>query len=907
MKFNYIPLNQDILQAALAEIYNEKCLLLFPTRKSKLEAQKLYQPIWDFCEHQFLTMDEWKEEIFHSKLPILKEEKRTLMFYKALSKDNKDFFRIKTYFQSIELANNFFNFWEEIAEEMISEDDIEEVFFSKNTANDWQFNTFQQLLQTKKHYYELLCKEQFSDTIFLREINNLQFDLNFDKIVVVNQFYFTKLEKNILHEFDEKVLIYLQVPHEFYNEEELTFKENFDAGILQSVLKQKVKVITSSEQSQMIGNLLSTIDLQKKNTVIDFKFNSRSYASLLSRNHYSIPNNLPFSGTGLFRFFQTLQELLHSIVWEGTPFLLSLQELLNAAISDDFLEVFENDKTKREQIRTFLFKCIDNDIQYLDLEYFTKYGKDLRDVFEKIFNLLIELRKIDSITALINFIENHINIETLTKNENAKTDILKVFYELLSDFASIEQIELIASWNYIFPSNISANLWHLFLDYMKPKQIKFTLENQSNNRVKITSLQDTRNLHFKNVYVLNAIEGILPAAKHTQFLFSENQRKKLSLKTYEDIKLRDKYYFYRLLATSNNVTVFTRNNLEENIELSSFIEELKLHDLIEEVELPQTDLHQQVFTAILKDNDYPLPNQNKISDGFFSIPFDKNDLKNNELNLSFYKWEKLKKDPFEFYLEFIANLKKRDPALSQDFSNKLIGTISHSVFTMIWERLIEVYHGNKLHHNFVFNTKQYVDQTIEHFIKYKMKYISPHNYSENYFQNIFIPILKDGIANFFYRLHNDLKFTDEHITVFPETGRTEQKKFFQLDEIEVSLRGRADLRIHSAENIPHIFDYKTGSMNSGKVKRYNEQLQFYEFISYLIDSPEIEQKIQSHLFFVEQKKMTDISKRIDLKDAINESLQNIINNGFILADKKGTYEDIEITRRGLKMKTEKET
>jgi len=442
---------------------------------------------------------------------------------------------------------------------------------------------------------------------------------------------------------------------------------------------------------------------------------------------------------------------------------------------------------------------------------------------------------------------------------------------------------------------------------MNPKQIKYSLENQSDNRVQITSLQDTRNLNFKNVYILNAIEGILPATKHTQFLFSENQRKKLSLKTYEDIKLRDKYYFYRLLATSGDVTVFTRTNLEENIEISSFIEELKLFDLIEEVELPQTDLYQQVFTAILKNNDHPLPNQNEISDDFFSIPFDKVDLKNNELNLSFYKWEKLKKDPFEFYLEFIANLRKRNPVLSQDFSNKLIGTISHSVFTKIWERLIEVYHGNKLHHNFVFNTKQYVNQAIEHFTKYKMKYISPHNYSENYFRNIFIPILKDGIANFFYRLHNDLKFTDEHITVFPETGRTEQKKFFQLDEIEVSLRGRPDLRIHSADNIPHIFDYKTGSKNASKIKHYNEQLQFYEFISYLIDSPEIEQKIQSHLFFVEQKIMTELTKRINLKDTIKEVLQNIIENGFALADKKDTYEDIEITRRDLKMKTEVHT
>ena len=904
MIIKYIPLNQNILNTALKELDSDKCLILFPTRKSKREAQKLFQPNWNFSEHKFLTMDEWKEEIFYSKLPILKEEKRTLMFYRSLTNENKEFFRIKTYFQSIELANNFFNFWEELNEEMILEENILDVLFSKHTANNWQLNTFQQLLKIKQQYFELLCKEQFSDTIFLREINDLQFDFNYDKIIVVNQFYFTGLEKKILHKFDDKVLICVQIPPKFYNEEELSFKDDLDASVLQSVLKQKVKVITSAEQFQMISNLFSAIDLQQENTIIDFRFSSRSYASFLSREHYSISNTIPFSGTSLFRFFQTLQDIFHSIVWEGTPFLLSLQELLNAALTDDFLEIFEKDKTKCELIRTFLFNCIDNDIQYLDIEYFSNRNIEFKPVFEKIFNLIIKLKEVNSIADIVYFIENQINVEKLTEKANSKTDILKVFYELLSDFASIEQIGLIVNWIDIFSRNVSSNLWQLFLDYMKSKQIKFSLDNPSDNRVQITSLQDTRNLHFENIYVLNAIEGVLPAAKHTQFLFSENQRKKLSLKTYEDIKLRDKYYLYRLLATSYKVNVFTRSNLEENIEMSSFIEELKLFDLIDEVDLSRNELYQQFFTAILINNDHPLPDQNKIINDFFSIPFDKTDLKNNELNLSFYKWEKLKKDPFAFYLEFIADLKKRDPILSQDFSNKLIGTISHSVFTMIWERLIEVYHGNKLHHNFVFNTKQYVDQAIEHFIKYKIKYISPHNYSENYFRHIFIPILKDGIANFFYRLHNDLKFSDESITVFPETGKTEQKKFFQLDDGEVSLRGRADLRIHSADDIPHIFDYKTGSMNAGKIKRYNEQLQFYEFICYLIDSPEIEQKIQSHLFFVEQKIMTDISKRIDLKDAMKEALQNIIDNGFSLADKKDTYEDIEITRRDLKMKTE---
>ncbi|MCD4795761.1 MAG: PD-(D/E)XK nuclease family protein, partial [Candidatus Cloacimonetes bacterium] len=291
---------------------------------------------------------------------------------------------------------------------------------------------------------------------------------------------------------------------------------------------------------------------------------------------------------------------------------------------------------------------------------------------------------------------------------------------------------------------------------------------------------------------------------------------------------------------------------------------------------------------------------------FFTIPHEQSDFPDKTLALSFYKWDKLKKNPFEYYIEYIAGFKARNPQIMNDFSSKLIGTISHSIFALIWNRLIEVYHGNTIHHNFMYNTKNYIEQSIEHFLKYnkKLKYLSPHNYSENYFRNIFIPILKDGIANFFYRLHNDLQLTDKNISVFPETGKVTQKKFFDLDEIEISLRGRPDLRIHTADDELYIFDYKTGSSNNKKIKKYNEQLQFYESINYLIESPELENKLNSYLFFIEEKKLSILTKPIDLKEAITEVVQSILENGFYLAGSKDEYEDIEITRRDLKMKLE---
>ncbi|MCK4655024.1 MAG: PD-(D/E)XK nuclease family protein, partial [Candidatus Cloacimonetes bacterium] len=139
---------------------------------------------------------------------------------------------------------------------------------------------------------------------------------------------------------------------------------------------------------------------------------------------------------------------------------------------------------------------------------------------------------------------------------------------------------------------------------------------------------------------------------------------------------------------------------------------------------------------------------------------------------------------------------------------------------------------------------------------------------------------------------------------FPETGKVTQKKFFDLNEIVISLRGRPDLRIHTADDELYIFDYKTGSSNNRKIRKYNEQLQLYELINYLIESPELVNKLNSYLFFIEEKNLSNLTKRIDLKEAIIEVVQNVLESGFSLAKSKDEYEDIEITRRDLKMKLE---
>ena len=148
----FIPFDQNVLEVALSEISEENTLLLFPTRRSKQKAQKLYQQNWDFTEHKFLTMDEWKESLSASDKPILKEEKRTLALYLSLSDDVKRFFKINTYHQSIAFTQNIFKFWEEITEELVADENIIEILSQKQTAGNWQLETFEFLKTIKENY-----------------------------------------------------------------------------------------------------------------------------------------------------------------------------------------------------------------------------------------------------------------------------------------------------------------------------------------------------------------------------------------------------------------------------------------------------------------------------------------------------------------------------------------------------------------------------------------------------------------------------------------------------------------------------------------------------------------------------------------------------------------------------------
>lgn len=83
---------------------------------------------------------------------------------------------------------------------------------------------------------------------------------------------------------------------------------------------------------------------------------------------------------------------------------------------------------------------------------------------------------------------------------------------------------------------------------------------------------ETRNLTFERVFVMDAVEGILPQAGSKNSLLPLSVRRALGLSTYREEEAMEKYYFSLLAAGARELTVFFMDNGEK--EKSRFVEQL---------------------------------------------------------------------------------------------------------------------------------------------------------------------------------------------------------------------------------------------------------------------------------------------------------------------------------------------
>lgn len=849
MNFRFLNFKQDIIQEAI-NLLIEKTILVFPTEKNKKLAIKKFQNTWNFADHKFYSMDEFKRKCFLPDLPLVSDLKQNMAFYNCLSNSDKQYFRINNYFDSINIASQFFNFWQELSDEMIADIDIRKLGYETNIPEEvisWQEKMYHKFVQIRKKYQREINSKNYTDRMFVyvKEKLNADFTNSFNRIVFVNQFYYSALEKEIIRYLNKNidlVMVYQTSP-EMVDQEELKVNNFF----LKDMLKEKhaTEAIECYQSQNQFLQLVAGFDLidQKQNLrkIVDSEFYQGLNKEIVSEEYFDISKQVSIETAAIYKFISSWKILITEIEKDK----INIQLLYSLLTTDVFKDYYE---ITLEQ-RTIIERLIDKGVRYIKIERLNNKRLALD------FNLIKMCRDYKSFKKFINTIDiNLLRDKYLNRVAEGYFDALLELDETSSESFFSDDIKTPSAYLDLLLISLSKRVCTCVTTKEKAAYIS------------VDSLLDTRNMQYSEVLFFNVSEGVLPTTKRQQLLFNENQRKRLGLKDYDDIVLREKYYFYRLVLSARKVFILSIESEESNTETSSFVEELKLYmpDKVKTSNIvPDTNMYRKFLEYSMTRREVALENKDRDN----QLNFNETDLQNRLFSLSFSSLNNLLNCSYRYYLENIIKLKviKRDK--TEDIDMNILGTIIHDIFENIAMKVKEAIDSNQSRSfkEIIGNQGQYTKEQIQKVI-HKFSDSIPNRYQKRYMTEILIPLLSGSINSFFQDIL-DKRIKLENIKAFiPENFSQDEyeKNGIKIAE-NILIKSRADLRIETKDNKAYVIDYKTGKTNNSK------QLDLYELFYYKLrkDKDEIH-SIERAFYNVMDNTYDVVEKRyLNEEDIIN--------------------------------------
>lgn len=935
-EFRYIKLGEDIKSAVFEEIKNDTWLI-YPTERSCREALSAFQKNRQPLSAGFLSMDEFKRKVICSDKIRLQDEKRLVCLYQAMTAEDRAYFHIEKYPDLIDWGQHFFELWEELAEECVEvEELLNRILNNEFSYQVWQLENFERILAVRRQYEQFISARGYTDFIFDQHISNLHAPADVRCYVFVNQYYYTHLERAVIEQLEKikmQVVICYQGNADWLDEQSLKSR----GFALEEVLPEdglpfKLRIFQSPNTWQMAlsfllnqsGEAASDAD---RHFIIDSRFAQQPYHKVFDPKRFELTQPQFMHRTRLSHFLQIMSEGLQNLLTADSRQLIRLDWLLQAVGMDGFIAYFRPDWEERQRDRFIAFVCrfSDNDVLYLDtaleiikLKPFTGAEPEWVDLLKEILVLLNTMSQIKSIRELVDMIDRPDGIvikRLLSSEERECSNLPEAFYEALANFMSMDELALVDDWQVLYPSSaVSAGILDLLMSFIKPRTYRFYHQESANPSAAITNLMDTRNLQAEKVTFLNLVEGELPGGREAVWLFNEKQRKAIGLKTWEDIRNWERYYFYRLLAAAQEVNIYTVSSQEKDIEPSSFISELRHFNAGRKTtENPEPE-QSEIAAPTLLANWLRTEQQNPLSDEvsasiinsgiFFRIPFDRaaDFSEAKQISLSWSGCEHFIKNPFLYYLRDLKKLKERIVRQEETMGRKMFGILLHKYLNVITSRLAEQHEGI-LSMKWEWINKKFLANNLKAALADPLLlYQIPGNYNRDYLNELMTPFLEETASWFFHvglAQEDDLK--KQFITLIPETDdMTDLERRYKLlikpeenaHKLGIAIRGRADLRLETKTK-RFIIDFKTGESDT-------LQLLFYMWFYYLIEQPGQRSNIRAAFYKLMDKQLEwlDYKAKPDpslLVKKLNEALDNMVKNGFVpaaTASQRKYYADI---------------
>lgn len=883
MKFKYIDYKQDLFKEAVDS--KSPKLYVFDNYQNLIKAEECYQQLFLQPASHFISMDDLKEKLCPIDRLILKEEKRTLVFYDLLTEAEKNELKIDNYFDAIDLANTFFNFFDELEEYKVRTID---------NLRDWQERKYQLFKSIRERYKDRLLELNYSDKTEAFNLENFsdRYILLFQEIVFVNIIDFTPKEKDLLLMIEKRgkeITLYLQMEGQDFDEDRLSLK----CHNLSETPGTEIQLYhTEDKLLEMIDmiNQIENIERNKRESgdskgdnflssrvertvVLDADFLNSNYHGVLNKSMIDVENDIVFTETKIYRFLNSLYELILTAKFKSR-LQLETNTFLQAVYQKEFRNYFSLELNDID----FLHNIAANEYVYLSFEHLEYYyrknyfypGEDdlFMERYRRIYDLLKEISQIKSLQGFLEYFEG-INLSNL--DEDKYTNNLSQYFDALMELGIVEEMGLFNSWNKFFPTK-ATGFFRLLLNYLRYKKVGINYDNCESKAV-IKDLKRAAHCGYENLLIINAYQGALPNQENYDSLLTDKQRGELGLKTLEDYKLIEKYYFFRHVLSSKQVIIYTIENIEENISTSPFLEELKL---IYNLEIKKTGINlsdyplliNEIFKSFNGSFLKIMSNDITQSDKLLINTYDFND----NYSLSFYKYNVLNDCYYKFYLEHIAALQEERIVLEKELGLRMLGIIIHDIFAEIlldFDRFIAM---------------DLDDLILDHIVEdcFKRYYLNINTYYAKYYESIFLSAIKDSLLYFIKKIGSRLKGEKVVIkTEWSPVGK-EDRNFYSYQSkkegIEKSdkllkfyFNGRIDLLIETEEK-KYIIDFKTGSGNI-------EQLDFYSLL--LSQGEEVDYQLEKSIYNVLEQKFIQgkSGTENELKEKIIEELEIFLDSG----------------------------
>ncbi|AMD95698.1 PD-(D/E)XK nuclease family protein [Leptotrichia sp. oral taxon 847] len=501
-------------------------------------------------------------------------------------------------------------------------------------------------------------------------------------------------------------------------------------------------------------------------------------------------------------------------------------------------EDFKNGKNGKEEKYSKIFDSVISKNRNIDekklqelilskkeqIEYERNKFFELRKNINKFSQFLKELEEIFEIKDLSDY--SKVLEEIFDRQKKERKNVRDKYFEALSEIAVLEEFEFDNLWDKFFDNeNISAGLLKMFLKYLDKKAISLDLEEiasqEDDSKYKINEFKTLSETNKKNVVFLN-FQDTFPKGKVNNYLFSQIQRKKMGLLVPEDVKLIEIFNFLNSIFGAKNVCLSYIKNLDENIDCSGILEEIKMkYDL--EINDKNEKISEEEEMEFIK-NYFIKNHENKKIGKFIQSKLikDVEELKNKKITLGYYDYKHLKESEYAYYIDKKLGKVEKEK-IEEVIDAKFFGTIIHSIYENIVKKNKKILEKG----NFDISYEE-IETEFKKGIQF-YKYKIPQEYLE-FYKNISFEDLKAGIKKYFFNLSS--KISDKSMIKVSSEERIKEKFEKEIDSEKfgnASFNISIDLHI-TDENEEILVDYKTGDLKQKKIEDAFTQLDFYSIV-----------------------------------------------------------------------------